>query len=127
MNLISRHTTLFNQGVRSGDFGPWLDTFHEDAVATFTGLPFGPVVGRDAIGRAYAEHLTSSTMSLLEATVKKGWRGDVRTATARFVWDNAPDTGGRFLLRLRKNRLTSIELTLDAPPPLSVTATGAPP
>ena len=63
MDPVTRHETLFNEGVRTGDFGPWLDTFHADAVATFTGLPIGPLHGRTAIAQAYAEHPPSSSSS----------------------------------------------------------------
>jgi hypothetical protein len=35
---VGRHAALFNQGVRTGDFGAWLDTFTEDATLTFDGL-----------------------------------------------------------------------------------------
>jgi hypothetical protein len=110
MDPVARHESLFNDGVRTGDFGPWLATFHDDAVATFTGLPIGPLHGRDAIAKTYAEHPPSSTMRVLESTVE-----DER-ATGRFVWTAAPQTGGVFVLRLRDDRLVSLEVTLDAPP-----------
>jgi steroid delta-isomerase len=119
MDPLSRHVTLFNDGVRTGDFGPWLDTFHDDAVATFTGLPIGPFAGRDAIAGAYAGHPPSSQMLLTSGAVE----GD--TVTGQFAWVEAPDTGGVFVLRLRDGRLTSMEVTLDAPPPPADTAVGA--
>jgi steroid Delta-isomerase len=111
MDPVARHESLFNHGVRTGDFGPWLATFHDDAVATFTGLPIGPLHGRDAIAKTYTEHPPSSPMRVLESTVE-GER-----AAARFVWTDAPRTGGVFVLRLRDDRLVSLDVTLDAPPP----------
>src|ERR1043166_706286 len=99
MDPITRHETLFNEGVRTGDFGPWLDTFHNDATATFTGLPLGPFVGRDAIAGAYAAHPPRSPMRVVQSRV------DGDTVTAHFVWVDAPDTGGTFVLRLRDDRL----------------------
>jgi steroid Delta-isomerase len=111
MDVVARHESLFNLGVRTGDFEPWLATFHDDAVATFTGLPIGPFHGREAIGKAYAEHPPSSTMRVVDSTV------DADGATARFVWTDAPETGGVFVIRLRDDRLVSLEVTLDAPPP----------
>jgi SnoaL-like domain len=113
MDAVSRHESLFNHGVRTGDFGPWLATFHDDAVAIFTGLPIGPLYGREAIAKTYAEHPPSSTMRVVESTVDV----DADAATARFVWTDAPETGGVFVIRLREDRLVSLEVTLDAPPP----------
>jgi hypothetical protein len=111
MDPLSRHVTLFNQGVRTGDWSPWLETFHDDAVATFTGLPLGPFAGRDAIGKAYTEHPPSSQLRLTGAAVE----GD--TVTGHFVWLDAPESGGVFVFRLRDDRLVSLDVTLDAPPP----------
>lgn len=111
MDPVTRHQTLFNAGVRTGDFGPWLDTFHTDAVATFTGLPIGPFEGRDAIAKAYAEHPPSSPMRVESSEV------DGDRATCRFVWIDAPTTGGVFALTLRGDRLAALTVTLDAPPP----------
>jgi hypothetical protein len=111
MDPLSRHVMLFNQGVRTGDFGPWLSTFHEDAVATFTALPLGPFEGRRAIGEAYAAHPPSSQMRLTAAEV------DGDTITGHFVWVDAPQTGGMFVFRLRDDRLVTLDVTLDAPPP----------
>jgi SnoaL-like protein len=111
MDPITRHETLFNAGVTTGDFGPWLETFHEDAVASFIGLPLGPFHGRQAIARAYAERPPSSTLRVVESSLD----GDV--GRARFVWTDAPDTGGHFVIRLSEGRLEALEVTLDAPPP----------
>jgi hypothetical protein len=111
MDPLSRHQILFNEGVRTGDFGPWLETFHDDAVASFTGLPLGPFHGRDAIAKAYAEHPPSSEMRVLSSTV------DGDAIRARFIWVGAPTTGGEFVIRLRDDRLTSLDVALDAPPP----------
>jgi hypothetical protein len=116
MDPLARHETLFNAGVASGDFGPWLETFHADATATFVGLPLGPFRGRDAIAAAYAENPPSSPMRVVDATRD----GDV--VRAHFVWDSAPDTGGIFVFELRGDRLASLEVELGAPPPPPATA-----
>jgi hypothetical protein len=108
---LSRHETLFNQGVGTGDFGPWLLTFAEDAVQTFTGLPLGPFVGRDAIAAAYAAHPPSSPMKLVGSSV------DGDTYTGHFVWADAPDTGGVFVFTLRGDLIATLDVTLDAAPP----------
>jgi hypothetical protein len=108
---VSRHQMLFNEGVRTGDFGPWLDTFHDDVVVTYTGLPIGPLHGRDQLATAYDEHPPSSPMRVEESTV------DGDTVTGRFIWIDAPDTGGVFVLRLRGDRVSTMDVTLNAPPP----------
>jgi steroid Delta-isomerase len=113
MDPLSRHQILFNEGVRTGDFGPWLETFHDDAVVSFSGLPLGPLQGRDAIAKAYDEHPPSSEMRVLSSTA------DGDTVRARFVWLDAPTTGGEFVLRLRGDRLSALDVMLDAPPPPS--------
>jgi hypothetical protein len=111
MDPVTRHQLLFNEGVQTGDFGPWLDTFTDDTVVTFTGLPIGPLHGRDALAKAYAEHPPSSPMRVLAARVV----GD--TATGHFVWVDVPDTGGTFVLTLRDDRLAAMDIKLNAPPP----------
>ncbi|MFN8517354.1 MAG: nuclear transport factor 2 family protein [Chloroflexia bacterium] len=47
--LLERHIALFNQGVRTGDFGPMLAPFAPDATLTFVGIPVGPFHGKAAI------------------------------------------------------------------------------
>jgi steroid delta-isomerase len=111
MDPLTRHSTLFNEGVRSGDFGPWLDTFAAEAVVTYVGLPIGPLHGRDEIAKAYVEHPPSSPMRVEESSV------DGDRVTGRFVWVDAPTTGGIFVLTLRDDKLIGMDVTLGAPPP----------
>lgn len=111
MDPVERHQARFNEGVRTRDFGPWLDTFAEDTVVTFTGLPIGPVHGRRALAETYAAHPPSSTMRVQESSV------DGDRAIGRFVWADAPATGGVFVLVLRDDKIVSMDVTLNAPPP----------
>src|SRR5258706_13769573 len=106
-----RHQTLFNEGVRTGDFGPWLDTFADAAVVTYVGLPIGPLIGRDQVAKAYVEHPPSSPMRVEDSSV------DGDRVTGRFVWVDAPETGGVFVLTLREDQVIAMDVTLDAPPP----------
>lgn len=53
--LLERHAGLFNAGVWTGDWGPMLARFTDDAELVFRGVPVGPFRGRDAIGAAYRE------------------------------------------------------------------------
>ena len=54
MSLLEEHVERFNAGVRSGDFGPMVAAFAEDAELVFEGILVGPFAGREAIGEAYA-------------------------------------------------------------------------
>jgi steroid Delta-isomerase len=111
MDPVERHQARFNLGVRTRDFGPWLDTFAEDTVVTFTGLPIGPLQGRRALAETYAAHPPSSPMRVQESSV------DGDRVTGRFVWVDAPSTGGVFVLVLRDDKIVSMDVTLNAPPP----------
>jgi hypothetical protein len=81
-------------------------------VATFKGpQDLGPLRGRDQIAAAYEQHPPSSPMRVEESRV------DGDTVTGHFIWVDAPETGGVFVLRLRDGLLAGMDVTLDAPPP----------
>lgn len=111
MDPVTRHVTLFNTGVRTGDFAGWLATFTDDVTAVYVGLPIGPFHGRDALAKAYMDHPPSSTMRVLAHEAGPEW------VRARFVWDAAPDSGGVFGLELRGGLVCALTVTLDAAPP----------
>ena len=72
------HAERFNAAVESGDFGPLVELFADDAVLEFVGVPAGPFVGRDAIAAAYAAQPPDDALD-----VPRGLRGsgrDVRRA-----------------------------------------------
>ena len=46
MTLLDEHVKRFNAAVRSGDFGPMLENFADDATMAFEGVPVGPFVGQ---------------------------------------------------------------------------------
>jgi steroid Delta-isomerase len=108
---VSRHQMLFNEGVRTGDFGPWLDTFTDDVAVTYTGLPIGPLHGRDAVAEVYAQHPPSSPMRIESSKI------DGDRVTGDFIWIDAPDTGGVFVLTLRADKVAAMDVALNAPPP----------
>jgi hypothetical protein len=64
--LFQRHTALFNQGVRSGDFGPMLEQFTDDSELLFEGIPVGPFRGKVAIAAAYAAQPPDDEIEVLE-------------------------------------------------------------
>jgi SnoaL-like domain len=73
--LLTAHVARFNAGVRSGDFGPMVDWFTEDAELAFEGIPVGPFHGREAIAAAYRAQPPDDEIELLEVVQDSdgGW------------------------------------------------------
>ncbi|MFN2629356.1 MAG: GNAT family N-acetyltransferase [Gaiellaceae bacterium] len=92
--LLAEHIDRFNAGVRSGDFGPMLELFAEDAELRFEGVPLGPYVGRPAIAKAYVERPPDGQIELLET------REENAELVARFAWARDRSTGTMRLARL---------------------------
>ena len=76
MSLLDEHVDRFNAGVRSGDFGPMLAAFAEDAELVFEGIPVGPFSGRKAIGAAYAAQPPDDEIVLLDGDGTYAWAKD---------------------------------------------------
>ncbi len=90
--LLDEHVRRFNAGVRSGDFGPMLELFADDAVLTFVGVPVGPFQGREAIAAAYRDRPPDDEIEVLDAWNRDGmlvalysWRRD-RGHAAGELW-----------------------------------------
>jgi steroid delta-isomerase len=71
--MLEAHVARFNDGVRTGDFGPMVAAFSEDAELVFEGIPVGPFVGREAIGEAYATRPPDDEIVLLDADGTYAW------------------------------------------------------
>ena len=92
---VAHHVEAFNHAVRSGDWITFSSRFAEDARMTFTGVPAGPFVGREAIVRAYQSDGPTDVILPGEVTteddvdlVKFAWsRGG--TGVMRFGWDHS--------------------------------------
>jgi hypothetical protein len=52
--ILNRHVRLFNDGVRTGNFGLMTSHFVDGAEMRFEGIPVGPFRGLRAIERAYS-------------------------------------------------------------------------
>jgi steroid Delta-isomerase len=81
--LLRRHVEAFNVGVRSGDFGPMVAPFTDDADLVFVGVPVGPFHGRDAIADAYRTQPPDDEIDVLEVVTTEpvieavyAWRRD---------------------------------------------------
>jgi hypothetical protein len=102
--LLEQHVELFNEAVRTGDYGPFLATFSDHAVMSFDDLPFGPFRGIGEITNAYATRGPSDTMALID--MEEIGRDGVN---ALFEWD-AGGTG-RMFLRWNSGELTELAIT----------------
>ena len=106
--LVRRHVRLFNDGVRSGDFGPMLEQFTEDAELVFEGVPVGPFRTKDEIAAAYAERPPDDEITI----------GEIREVAGALVtdyrWNAEPDTrAGELRITSADGRIARLVITFD--------------
>jgi steroid Delta-isomerase len=100
-SLLRRQVEGFNQGVRTGDWAPMLELFHEDAELEFVGIPVGPFAGRDAIGEAYRSQPPDDEIVVLVD------RGD----TAVYAWSkDAELAAGELHVEEREGRIARLRV-----------------
>jgi steroid Delta-isomerase len=98
---LQRHVERFNAGVRSGDFGPMVAAFADDAELVFEGIPAGPFAGREAIGEAYADQPPDDEIVLLD--------GD-----GTYAWAKEPEIpAGRMFLTERDGKIAHLRIRYD--------------
>jgi steroid Delta-isomerase len=108
MTLLDEHVKRFNAAVRSGDFGPMLENFADDATMAFEGVPVGPFAGRDAIVAAYREQPPDDELDVLDV------RQDGDTVVAGCAWRREPDVrAGELRLTVESGRISRIVVTFD--------------
>jgi hypothetical protein len=103
--LLDRHVRLFNEGVRSGDFGPMLEQFTDDAELRFEGVPAGPFTGKHEIADAYATNppddeidIVSSEESEWEIVARYAWRADEGRPAGRMIITPRADAIARLVV-----------------------------
>ena len=109
LELFQRHVEWFNEGVRTGDYGPMLEQFADDAELEFVGVPAGPFVGKDEIGAAYAAQPPDDTVEILEVREEAG------VVVADYAW--SADGGvraGRMLLTPEDGKIAKLVVTFDS-------------
>jgi RimJ/RimL family protein N-acetyltransferase len=107
LELLHAHVAAFNEGVRSGDFGPMLARFAADAELVFEGVPVGPFRGRDAIAAAYRERPPDDEVRILDADERADG-----LVVARYAWTKEPDTAaGEMRLSRDSETITSLVVT----------------
>jgi steroid Delta-isomerase len=98
LSLLGEHVERFNAGVRSGDFGPMVAAFAEDAELVFEGIPVGPFFGREAIGAAYSAQPPDDEIVLLD--------GD-----GTYAWAKEPETpAGQMYLTEREGKIAHLRI-----------------
>lgn len=96
--VLERHAGLFNAGVWTGDWGPMLATFTDDAELVFRGIPVGPFRGREAIAHAYEERPPDDEIRISkprregdELVMDYAWKGEPRIRAGEMRVTLAPD------------------------------------
>jgi steroid Delta-isomerase len=105
MSLLEEHVERFNQGVRSGDFGPMVAEFAEDAELHFEGVPVGPFIGRDAIDAAYREQPPDDEVEILGSEERDG------VIVARYAWMRDGRQAGEMRLTPRDGQIGKLVVT----------------
>jgi cysteine desulfurase/selenocysteine lyase len=107
--LFDAHIERFNAAVRSGDFGPMVAAFSEDARLVFEGVPVGPFEGRAAIDAAYRGMPPDDEIDVLSID-----EPDASTVVARYAW-RATGAQGTMTLQHRDERIDRLTVAFDPP------------
>ncbi len=112
LELLDEHVERFNAGVRSGDFGPMLELFANDAVLEFQGVPVGPFHGREAIAVAYREQPPDDQIELVGSPTEDG-----EELRARYAWlRDEGQAAGDMIVERDGDRIAHLVVTFDSPP-----------
>jgi cysteine desulfurase/selenocysteine lyase len=108
--LFAEHVGRFNEGVRSGDFGPMVSHFSTDARLVFEGIPVGPFDGREAIAAAYREQSPDDEIDVVSVD-----EPDAGTVVGRYAWRRDGATG-TMTLRHSGGEITGLTVAFNPPP-----------
>ena len=104
VTLLTDHVARFNAGVRSGDFGPMVDGFTDDAELVFEGIPVGPFRGRAAIAAAYRDQPPDDEIELLDVD-----QDSEVQVVASYAWRQRPGVpAGALVLVPEKGRIARL-------------------
>jgi steroid delta-isomerase len=105
--LLKSHVERFNLAVRSGDYGPMLEQFADDAELAFEGVPVGPFRGKEAIARAYADQPPDDEIVILRTRESSD-----DLIVADYAWQADPAArAGSMILRLRDAEIDRLLVT----------------
>jgi len=117
---VAEHVAAFNEAVRSGDWRSFVTRFDENAQMYFTGVPFGPVKGREAIAESYRKQPPTDTLIVVDSRIEDDV--DQRTRAAHPTVNNDVDVvrfrwsaGGTGTMRLTWNGslVAVLEISFD--------------
>ena len=121
--LLERHARLFNEAIWTGDFGPMLEQFTDDAELVFAGADaaVGPFRGREAIAAAYRDRPPDDEVRVsnprLAAPARVGGDGDGSGPPARelvvdYAWAGNPRRrAGEMRFVARGGRIARLTVT----------------
>lgn len=108
--VLRNHIDRFNQGVRTGDFGPMLERFDPQAELEFEGVPFGPLRGLQAIDEAYRERPPDDEVVVLDAMERPDG-----VVVARYAWAREPmSPAGEMRLSVRDGSIERLVVTFGS-------------
>jgi steroid Delta-isomerase len=99
LSLLEEHVERFNAAVRSGDFGPMVAAFSEDAELVFEGIPVGPFAGRAAIGEAYAAQPPDDEIVLLDGDGTYAWAKEPSVPAGQMLLTDRDGEIARLVIR----------------------------
>jgi cysteine desulfurase/selenocysteine lyase len=109
LRLLDDHIARFNAGVETGDFGPMVERFTEDAELVFEGIPVGPFAGRQAIADAYHDQPPDDKVAVSSATERADG-----TIVSRYGWQrDAGREAGEMRITRRGDRIARFVVTFD--------------
>jgi steroid delta-isomerase len=111
IDVLNRHIERFNAVVGTGDFGPMMEGFTDDAELVFEGIPVGPYRGKDAIAAAYRDRPPDDEVEILEASEESDG-----LIVARYRWRDPAGLGGRMLLTTRGDQIAKLVVTFEPAP-----------
>jgi steroid Delta-isomerase len=97
--MLAAHVERFNHGVRTGDFGPMVEAFSDDAELVFVGIPVGPFVGREAIGEAYRAQPPDDEIILLDGEGTYAWAAQPEVPAGRLFLTERDGEIARLVIR----------------------------
>jgi steroid Delta-isomerase len=107
---LTRYIALFNEGVRTGNFGPMVARFTDDAELVFENIPVGPFHGRDAIAAAYASQPPDDEIVLLE------WHTVDGLLVAAYAWARAPEEhAGDMVITTDRDQIARLVVVYGSP------------
>ena len=110
VEILNRHVRLFNDGVRTGNFGPMTSHFVESAEMRFEGIPVGPFRGRSAIETAYSTQPPDDEIVVLNVKQEPGRS----VIICEYAWSKKPKIrAGELILTSRGEMIEKLTVRYE--------------